>query len=77
MNTTKRFGLLLLLALACLGGNAFAQNPAGKSKGLVAPNLLRPEYYAAIDFMEDGQFAQAITALESALAQSRSLNNEK
>ena len=77
MNIKTSFRFILLIAFACIGTKVFAQNPAAKAKNQVVSNLLRPEYYAAIDFMDDGQFVQAIAALELALAQSRSLNNQK
>ena len=46
-------------------------------KGTAAINLIRPEYYAAIDFISDGQSAQAAAVLDSALAQVRTVNEQR
>jgi tetratricopeptide (TPR) repeat protein len=43
----------------------------------IAINLVRPEYYAALDFLEEGQTEQAIIGFDQALQQSRGVDNER
>ncbi|MFY8200781.1 MAG: hypothetical protein ACOVLE_08940, partial [Pirellula staleyi] len=47
------------------------------SRNVIASNLIRPEYYTALDFIADGQTAQASSVLESALGQSRLMNGQR
>jgi hypothetical protein len=51
-------------------------NPPG-SKGPNSGNLIRPEYYTAIDFKADGQTAQATSLLEASLAKCRVINDQR
>ena len=59
------FVLITLISVPCS-----AQNAKTPRKGTIASNLIRPEYYAAIDFYEDAQTLQAIEGFQQALAQS-------
>ena len=66
--------LLSVALLLC--SNCFAQtNPPG-AKGQTG-NIVRPEYYTANDFFADGQTSQAAIVLETALSQSRTINNQR
>ena len=78
--------LLISKALPCLafsvscwamdfGTTLAQQNPAG-AKGLNG-NIVRPEYLTANDFFADGQTSQAAIVYETALAQSRMVNNQR
>jgi len=53
-----------------------AQGPQ-TSRNVIASNLIRPEYYTALDFIADGQTAQASSVLESALGQARMINGQR
>jgi hypothetical protein len=66
------FVLITLLCVPC-----FAQNAKTPRKGAIASNLIRPEFYAAIDFYEDAQTLQAFEGFQQALAQSRQVNGER
>jgi hypothetical protein len=55
-----------------------AQATKSKLRGdRVGANLIRPEYYAALDLIEDGQTEQAIVGLDAALQKSRASNNQR
>ena len=54
-----------------------AQNAKTPRKGVIASNLIRPEYYAAVDFYEDAQTLQAFEGFEQALVQCRQVNGER
>ncbi len=43
----------------------------------VGTNLIRPEYYAALDLIEDGQTEQAIVGFDAALQKSRASQNQR
>ena len=43
----------------------------------VGPNLIRPEYYSALDLIEDGQTEPAIVGLDAALQKSRASKNQR
>jgi len=51
------------------------QNPLGAKSQ--TGNIIRPEYYTASDFFADGQTSQAAIVLETALSQSRMVNNQR
>jgi len=75
-----RFPLLsiafcVLITLFC--EPCFAQTAKAPRKGTIASNLIRPEYYASIDFYEDAQTSQAFEGFQQALAQSRQVNGER
>ena len=53
-----------------------AQGPQ-TGRNVIASNLIRPEYYTALDFIADGQTAQASAVLESAFAQARMMNGQR
>ena len=53
-----------------------AQGPQ-TGRNVIASNLIRPEYYTALDFIADGQTAQASSVLESAFAQARMMNGQR
>lgn len=61
----------------CNPQHAFAQPANANSKNAASHNLIRAEYYAALDFIADGQTTQAIAALETALSNSRTVNGQQ
>ena len=65
---------MIVLASCC---DCLAQGSPQPPKGQVAANLIRPEYYTAADFFADSQTSQAATLFETALAQSRTINNQR
>jgi hypothetical protein len=65
------------LGFMVLQGFSLAQLNPQSIKNSIASNLLRPEYYAAIDFIADGQTTQALALLDSALAQARMVNDQR
>jgi hypothetical protein len=66
------FAFLIPVCVPCS-----AQNVKTPRKGSIASNLVRPEYYAAIDFYEDAQTLQAFEGFERALVESRQVNGER
>lgn len=55
-----------------------AQPTKSKLRGeRVGANLIRPEYYAALDLIEDGQTELAIVSLDTALQKSRASQNQR
>ena len=67
--------LFILLAWSYAPGLGFAkQSPVAK---IQTGNIIRHEYYTACDFFADGQTSQAAMLFDTALAQSRSVNNQR
>lgn len=71
--------MLAMWALFCLPPlPCSAQAPKIKPKGeRVGPNLVRVEYYNALDLFEDGQTEQAIIGFDAALQKSRTSKNQR
>jgi hypothetical protein len=77
---SPRLSLVAFAFFACLIGFSHrceGQNAKTPRRGKIASNLIRPEYYAAVDFYEDAQILQAFEGFEQALAQSRQVNGER
>ncbi len=77
-STWKAFVVLATLAiLASHCCHCLAQANLQPSKGAAVANLIRPEYYTAADFFADSQTSQAAALFETALSQSRVVNNQR
>jgi hypothetical protein len=78
---TPVVGLLSFLVFLCLSLTTdVCQGQSPKARGRtksVENNLIRPEYYAALDFYEDGMTGQAFVGFEQAFEQSRQINNQR
>ena len=66
---------MLLAGKTLTNSNLWSQQAPAGAKAPTA-NLVRPEYYAASDYFANGQTSQAAVVFGSALAQSRSINNQ-
>jgi CHAT domain len=67
--------LIIPLVWSYSPGIGFArQSPVAKVQ---TGNIIRHEYYTACDFFADGQTSQAAVLFDTALAQSRSINNQR
>ncbi|MEQ1828787.1 MAG: hypothetical protein ABL921_22680, partial [Pirellula sp.] len=72
-----RFTLFGLLFCPIGTSAAIAQQNNQAAKNTIASNLIRPEYYAGIDFIADGQTSQALAVLNVAFNQARSINDQR
>jgi len=67
--------MVILMAWTLVSSSGHSQQtPAAKVQ---TGNIIRPEYYTANDFFADGQTSQAAIGFDAALAQSRTVNNQR